>query len=115
MGRELEWEEIARRSGIPLEDLLEAEKGTVSNRLRRIAEFDWGQLRRAAELNGATEIALSFADYLGIENRSAGDFSSLNQKAQHFIRRVEAIAGVPVTLVSKAFAIDGVIERGSWN
>jgi adenylosuccinate synthase len=39
----------------------------------------------------------------------------LNDEAQRFIRRVEAVAGVPVTLVSKAFAKDGVLERGSWN
>lgn len=115
MGRELEWQEISDRSGIPLADLIEAEKGTVSNRLRRIAEFDWGQLRRAAELNGATEIALSFVDYLGITNRDAPDFAGLNHKAQDFIRRVEAVAGMPVTMVSKAFAHGGVLDRGSWN
>ena len=115
MGRELEWQEVATRSGIPVEELREAEKGTVSNRLRRIAEFDWGQLRRAAELNGATEIAVTFADYLGVENRVATDFSSLNDRAQRFIRRVEAVAGVPVQLVSKAFAHGGVIERGAWS
>lgn len=115
MGRELEWQEISIRSGIPVEDLVEAEKGTVSNRLRRIAEFDWGQLRRAVELNGATEIALSFVDYLGVANRAAVDFQGLNDTAHRFIRRVEAVGGVPVTMVSKAFAKDGVIERGNWN
>ena len=115
MGRELGWQEISVRSGIPLQDLVEAEKGTVSNRLRRIAEFDWGQLRRAVELNGATEIALSFVDYLGVANRAAVDFHSLNETARSFIRRVEAVGGVPVTMVSKAFAKDGVIKRGTWN
>ncbi len=112
MGRELEWSEVSERSGIPLEELIEAEKGTVSNRLRRIAEFDWGQLRRATELNGATDIALTFVDYLGVENRRATDYGGLNERAQEFIRRVEAVAGVPVTLVSKAFADGGVLERG---
>lgn len=115
MGRQLEWEEVSRRSGIPVETLREAEKGTVSNRLRRIAEFDWGQLRRAAELNGPTEIALTFADYFGKENCNALNFSALNERTQQFIRRVEVVAGVPVTLVSKAFATDGVIERGTWS
>jgi adenylosuccinate synthase len=115
MGRELEWQSVAERSGIQVNDLVEAEKGTVSNRLRRIAEFDWGQLRRAVELNGATEIALTFADYLGVANRVATDFSSLNEKTQQFIRRVEAVAGVSVTLVSKAFAKGGVMERGTWS
>ena len=115
MGRELVWSEIAARSGILVDDLLEAEKGTVSNRLRRIAEFDWGQLRRAAELNGATEVALTFADYLGVGNRAAASFSDLNIQTQEFIRRVDRVAGVPVSMVSKAFAADAVIERGQWN
>ena len=115
MGRELEWQEISNRSGISVEDLVEAEKGTVSNRLRRIAEFDWGQLRREVERNGATEIALSFVDYLGVANRAAVNFHGLNETAQRFIRRVEAVGGVPVTMVSKAFAKGGVIKRGAWN
>lgn len=114
MGRVMSWQDISDRSGIPVESLIESEKGTVSNRLRRIGEFDWGQLRRAVELNGATEIALSFADYLGVANRGATNYSELNDSAQNFIRRVEAVAGVPVTMVSKAFASDGVILRGTW-
>lgn len=115
MGRTLEWQDIASRSGIPEDELLRAEKGTVSNRLRRIAEFDWAQLRRVAELNGATEIALTFADYLGIDNRQATSFSELNARTQEFIRRVDRVAGVPVTMVSKDFAVDAVIERGPWS
>ena len=115
MGRELGWQEIANRSSITLDKLKEAEKGTVSGNLRRVAEFDWAQLRRAAELNGATEVALTFADYLGIDNRQATSFSELNDRTQEFIRRVERVAGVPVTMVSKDFAVDAVIERGTWN
>jgi adenylosuccinate synthase len=45
MGRELGWLEIANRSNITLDKLKEAEKGTVSGNLRRVAEFDWAQLR----------------------------------------------------------------------
>ena len=115
MGRELGWLEIANRSNITLDKLKEAEKGTVSGNLRRVAEFDWAQLRRAAELNGATEVALTFADYLGIDNRQATSFSELNDRTQEFIRRVERVAGVPVMMVSKGFAVDAVIERGTWN
>ena len=69
MGEEIEWDDIAALSGIPLEKLLETEKGTVSGRLRRVARFDWEQLRRSAVQNGATEIALTFADYLAPEER----------------------------------------------
>jgi len=115
MGSELNFEEISKRSGIPLDEVRNTEKGSVSGRPRRIAEFDWVQLRRAAEINGATKIALTFADYLGIANRRAASFADLNQDTQAFIRKVDRVAGVPVTLVSKAFARDGVLERGNWN
>jgi adenylosuccinate synthase len=115
MGRELGWDAVAERSGISADDLREAEKGTVSGNLRRIAEFDWAQLRRATEINGATQIALTFADYLGIDNREARSFAELNAETQEFIRKVERVAGVPVTLVSKAFAEDCVLERGGWS
>lgn len=115
MGRELDWETIASRSGINVDDLREAEKGTISGNLRRIAEFDWAQLRRAAEINGATEIALTFADYLGIANRDAQSFGDLNHDTQEFVRRAERVAGVPVALVSKDFAEDCVLERGTWS
>ena len=115
MGREITFDKVSTRSGVPLKEMLETETGSVSGRQRRIAEFDWAQLRRAAEINGATEIALTFADYLGIDNRRATSFADLNLKTQEFIRRVERVAGAPVSLVSKAFAPDGVLERGSWN
>ena len=115
MGREITFEEVSRRSGVPLEEVLQTEKGSVSGRQRRIAEFDWTLLRRAAEINGATEVALTFADYLGIGNRQAASFANLNSHTQEFVRKVERVAGVPVTLVSKAFARGGVLERGSWN
>jgi adenylosuccinate synthase len=114
MGRELTFEEVARRSCIPIDELLRVEKGTISNTQRRIAEFDWGQLSRSTVLNGATDIAITFADYLGIANRDARTFDQLNEQARTFIQCVERVAGVPVSLISKAFAIDGVIDRRKW-
>jgi adenylosuccinate synthase len=115
MGREITFEEVSRRSGVLLDEVLATEMGSVSGRQRRIAEFDWAQLRRAAEINGATEVAVTFADYLGVDNRQAASFADLNSRTQEFVRKVERVAGVPVTLVSKAFARDGVLERRSWN
>jgi adenylosuccinate synthase len=115
MGREIAFEEVSRRSGVPLDEVLETEKGSVSGRLRRIAEFDWAHLRRAAEINGANDVALTFADYLGIANRQAASFADLNSDTQEFIRKVDRVSGASVSLVSKAFALDGVLERGSWN
>lgn len=111
MGREITYEDLSSRSKIPIDELRATEKGTVSNKQRRIAEFDWGQLRRSVILNGATEIVITFADYFGIENREANSYDDLNESAREFIETVERVAGVRVSLISKAFAVDGVIKR----
>lgn len=111
MGREIDIAEVARRSGIPLDEFLKVEKGTISGTQRRMAEFDWVQVRRSAALNGATDIALTFADYLGIGNRQATRFEDLNAETLAFIRRLESVTGTPVTLVSKEFDLHGVIEK----
>lgn len=114
MGREIDFDTVAQRSGIPLAELLRIEKGTISGTQRRIAEFDWALLRRSVALNGVTHIALTFADYLGLDNRQAASFGQLNSETRDFIQRVEDVAGVPVELVSKAFERDGVLTRGDW-
>lgn len=112
MGREINMDDVAERSGIGKGEFAKVEKGTISGNKRRMAEFDWAQLRRSALLNGATDIAVTFADYLGIDNRAAGTFDELNEETRTFIARVERVAGAPVTLVSKEFALDGVVEKG---
>lgn len=114
MGREIDFERIAERSRIPLEELIRTEKGTISGTQRRIAEFDWALFRRSVTLNGVTDIALTFADYLGVENRAATSYDGLTENTREFIERMEKVAGVPVSLVSKAFERDGVLRRGHW-
>lgn len=114
MSRELEWEEISRRSGIPTEELVGTEVGSVSYNLRRVSEFDWAQLRRASVLNAPTDIALTFADYLSIENRKARRFDQLTEETIHFIDDVERVAGARVSLISVAFNTRSVIDRRLW-
>jgi hypothetical protein len=46
----------------------------VPRRTRRVGEFDWVLLRKAASLNAPTDIALTFADYLNVKNRKARRF-----------------------------------------
>ncbi|MEQ8249548.1 MAG: adenylosuccinate synthetase [Alphaproteobacteria bacterium] len=111
IGEEIGYETLSQRSKIPIDELKSTETGTVSGKQRRLAEFDWAQLGDAAAINGATEIAVTFADYFGIENRKAKCFDELNVEALSFIERVERVTGIPVSMVSKAFAADGVIER----
>lgn len=105
---------IAARSGIPLRELKKTERTSTTNRPRRIAEFDWAQLRRSLLLNGPTDIALTFADYLGVANRNAYRYEQLNDETQRFIEEVEKVSGVPVSLISTAFNDRNVVDRRMW-
>ena len=114
MDRPVEYEELSKRSGIPVDDLKKIEKTTTTGKQRRLAEFDWRQLRRSTLLNGPTDIALTFADYLRIENRKAFRFDQLTPETLRFVEEVERVSGVPVTLISTNFGWRNVIDRRSW-
>ena len=70
MSLEIDAKVIADRSGLPLDRIEKTEVGTISGTKRRMAEFDWEQLRRSAVLNGTTDVALTFADYITAENEN---------------------------------------------
>lgn len=114
MGQMLSWAEIARRSGLDVRELRRAERGSISGKRRRVAEFDWAQLRRASVLNNPTDIALTFADYISAENRTARRFEQLTEETIHFIEEVERVAGAPVTLIGTEFHARSIIDRRSW-
>jgi len=107
-------EEIARRSGIPVDPLKAAERTTTTDRPRRIAEFDWVQFRDSVQLNGPTDIALTFVDYLGIGNREAYRFEQLNDQTIEFVEEVERVSGRQVSLLSTDFSWRNVIDRRAW-
>lgn len=111
MMKEIDAATIAKRSGLPVEKIQKTEIGTVSGKARRIGEFDWEQLRRAAVLNGATDIALTFIDYLDAKNAEAKTFEALTSATQAFVEQVEAVANAHVTLLSVGFGTK-LIERG---
>ena len=99
---------------MPEHEIADTEVGTISQRQRRIAEFDWEQVRRAAALNGATDIALTFSDYISIQNRKARQFEDLTEETRCFIERVERVANAPVSLISTRFEKRGIIDRRIW-
>lgn len=106
MMKEIDAQTIAQRSKLPIEQIQKTEVGTVSGKARRIGEFDWEQLRRAAVLNGATDIALTFVDYLDAANATAKRYEDLTSATHEFVKQVEAVANAPVTLLSVGFGPD---------
>jgi adenylosuccinate synthase len=114
MSQELDWADIAARSGHDAEELVALEKGSVSGTQRRVGEFDWVQLKQTSELNGATDIALTFSDYIDKKNQAARRFDQLTPDSVNFIEDVERVAGAPVTLIGTRFDRRSVIDRREW-
>jgi adenylosuccinate synthase len=114
MAYEVTMEEIHKRSGIPLEELKRTETTTTTKRERRIAEFDWVQFKDSVQLNGPTDIALTFVDYFSINNRAAYRFEQLNRETISFVEEIERVSGPPVSLLSTDFRWRNVIDRRAW-
>ena len=114
MAHEVDMAEIHRRSGIPLEELEKTERTTTTDRARRIAEFDWLQFRDSVQLNGPTDIALTFVDYFDVNNRKAFRFEQLSDDTISFVEEIERIPGRPVSLLSTDFNWRNVIDRRAW-
>jgi adenylosuccinate synthase len=114
MGREITWDAVAQRSGLAGTELAAAELGSVSGNPRRVAEFSWAQLRNSAYLNGATDTALTFADYVDARNRKARRFDQLTAETVGFVNEMESVAGTPVSLISASFDGRGPIDRRRW-
>ncbi|RYZ39339.1 MAG: adenylosuccinate synthase [Myxococcaceae bacterium] len=114
MVEELTWEEVSRRSGHPLGDLQRSERTSTTNRPRRVAEFDWVLLRKAASLNAPTDVALTFVDYLSANNWSARRYEQLSEEAHRYVEEVERVAGAPVSLLSTGNEARNIIDRRTW-
>lgn len=114
MGHEISWNIVSERSGLPLDNLLATERTSTTGRKRRVAEFSWTLFRKSVSLNGPTDIALTFADYIDGQNQAARRFDQLTQQTIRFIGEVERVAGVPVSLISTRFDQRSIIDRRTW-
>lgn len=97
---ELTWALIKESSGYP-DDYDLHEMTTVTKRLRRVFTFSMDQALRAAMVNGATKIALNFANYLDHSCfRTRGtDVRQLPTKVREFVDSLESSLNIPVALV----------------
>jgi adenylosuccinate synthase len=114
MSEEISWKIISDRSGIPLKELEHLELTSTTHRKRRVGEFDWALLRKAASLNGPTDIALTFADYMSIKNTRARRFEQLTPETIRLTEEIEKVSGAPVSLISTRFHWRSIIDRRSW-
>jgi len=108
---ELKWSEIKAWAGYPSDYDLH-EMTTVTKRLRRVFTFSMDQVRRACMVNGATKLALNFANYLDYEcfGTNGKLLRRLPIEVRKFIDRLEDEIGIPVALVGTGPKIDHVWE-----
>lgn len=110
--KELTWQDVATEAGMPDEEaasLLKKELTTVTKRLRRVFTFSDKQLREAALVNGATKIALNFANYIDFSVSGVNEYEKLTPKVLDFIHRVEDITKLPVTVVGTGPQVNHVV------
>lgn len=111
---EITYEELAKISGLPAEEILDIEKTSTTKKQRRLSRFNWALFREACELNSPTDIALTFADYICSENRMARRYDQLTKETTKFIDEVERCAGVPVSMIATKFNHRSIIDRRNW-
>lgn len=112
--KEITWEEVATLAGAPsdaTQQLLSRELTTVTKRLRRVFTFSMKQLQMAAFVNGATDIALNFANYIDWSCTGCSEFNKLSRKVRLFIENIENNIGVPVSIVGTGPQNDHVCFR----
>jgi len=99
---ELSPEEVKRRGW--------DEYGTVTGRLRRASPFNFDLAKRAAMLNGATQIALTKLDVLYPDCRGVREFEKLCREAKEFIQKIEGELKLKVTLIGTGPGLEEVID-----
>ncbi|HSB47504.1 MAG TPA: adenylosuccinate synthetase [Candidatus Bilamarchaeum sp.] len=88
------------------------EYGTVTGRPRRTSpDLHYDDLRLAALVNGASQIALTKIDVRFPGNAGVKEFSALTKEARAFIERVEKEISVPVTLIGTGPDSKDIIDR----
>src|SRR5206468_9486230 len=75
------------------------EYGTVTGRERRAAPFDFHLARRAVELNGGTQIALTKLDVLFPSAKGVRNLTELPREAREFVSEIQQKTRIPVTLI----------------
>jgi len=107
--KEVTWADVMSECGGPMELY---ERTTVTKRVRRVFTWSDALFRNFVNVCGPTQIAVNFIQYIDWhDNCKKGDFSTLTEKSKNFIRRVEEVGGVPVTLVGTGAKNGEIVTR----
>ena len=105
---EVTWEFVRRKSGYPYPV---EEFTTTTNRLRRVAEFDWAVVEQAVAANAPTQIALHGVDYLDFANYGVTEWDKLTNDTKRFVVELESRTKTPVTFVGTGPTNEQLVNR----
>jgi len=97
------------------------EPSSIRQQTRRKAyAIDWDLLQTAVEINGATQIALTFLDHYDPEMKNVKTIDKITEKAWDLIAEVAKRTQVPVTILNTGKAYDNIIDLdedfvADWN
>jgi adenylosuccinate synthase len=103
---ETTWKDLSLRIGKEVE-----EKTTVTQKVRRVAEFDTKIVKDAILINRPTQIALQFLNYAFPQDEGKNSWESLSEEAKKYIERMESDLGVPITLIGTGRTNEAMIDR----
>ncbi|NYZ76861.1 adenylosuccinate synthetase [Candidatus Micrarchaeota archaeon] len=88
------------------------EYGTVTGRPRRTSfELHWDDLKLAATINSATQIALTKIDVKFPGNAGVRKYGELTGEARKFVEEIEHKLGIPVALIGTGPDSEDIIDR----
>ncbi len=106
--REVTWEDVRKESGYPYPIV---EHTTTTNRIRRVARFDWSVVDQAVSANLPTQIALHGGDYMEYQNMTLNEWDQLTTGLQDFVHRIEQRYRIPVTFIGTGPANEHIVDR----
>lgn len=108
-GKEINWATVQKRANYPTKLI---EKTTVTKKVRRVCEFDMDMVVDSCKINGATQIALMFIDYIDYRDYGKTKLKDLTKKSRKFIDEVEVATNLPITLIGTGPGYENIIDRG---
>jgi adenylosuccinate synthase len=106
--KEVTWDDVQRKSEYPYSV---EEFTTTTNRLRRVAEFDWAVVKQAVFANAPTQLALHGADYLDYANYGVTEWAGLTEETRRFVAEVEDRTRTPVVFVGTGPTNAELVDR----
>lgn len=89
-----------------------AEPSSIYGKTRRKASgIDFEQLLYAVEVNGATQIALTFCEHYDININNTTNANQITPKIHHLIDKIEMLTNLPITILNTGKSYDSIIDR----